>query len=74
MVQQMAIYEHIIVSVPLLCPTQRINLSRQDEGSEAFHFLQQASDMSPQQLNQKSLIISAAHVGLNIGTAIAQAV
>jgi len=74
MVQQMAIYDQLIVGVPLPCPTQRINLSRQDAGWKAFRSLQQVPDTSPHQLNQESLMSSAVRAGPSIGMAIARAV
>jgi len=74
MVQQMAIYGQLIVSVPHSCPTQRTNLSRQDAGWKVFRSQQQAPEMNLQQLNRESLIISAVRVGPNIGMAIARAV
>jgi len=69
MVQQMAIYDQLIVSVPLLCPKQPGNLSRQDTGWEVFCFLKQAPDMNFQQLRQPPSTISAVRRRPNIDMA-----
>jgi len=59
MVQQMAIYDQLIVSVPPSCPKQPGNLSQQDAGWKVFRFLQRAPDMNFQQLRQPPSTISA---------------
>ena len=69
MVQQMAIYDQLIVSVPLSCPKHPGNLSRQDAGWEVFRSLQRAPDMNFQQLRRPPSIISAVRRRLNIGIA-----
>jgi len=69
MVQQMAIYDQLIVSVPLSCLKQPGNPSRQDAGWKVFRSLQQAADTDFQQLKQPPSIISAVRRQPNIGMA-----
>jgi len=69
MVQQMAIYVQPIVSVPLSCPSQSGNLSRQDAGWKVFRFLQRAADMNFQQLMRASSMTSTLRGQPNIGMA-----
>jgi len=69
MVQQMAIYDQLIVSVPLSYPKQPGNLSRQDAGWKVFRSLRRVADMDFQQLKRPPSIISAVRRRLNIDMA-----
>jgi len=60
------LYNQLVVSVPLPCQTQRIDLSRQEAGRKVFHFPHWAPDMSFQQLTGPPSIVFAVHMGLNI--------
>jgi len=69
MVQQMAIYDQLIVNIPILCPKQPGNLPRQEAGWKPFHLLHRAPDMDFQQLRRPPSIISAVRRRPNIGMA-----